>query len=322
MPASSGRPVVLVVVGPTAVGKSAFALDLCGRHAGEIVSVDSMQVYRGLDAATSKPTAAERARAPHHGVDLAEPGDDFSMGDFVRAAERAIAGIIRRGRLPVLVGGTGLYLRALLRGMAAAPRRDARLRQRLLDRAARRGVPALHRLLTRLDPESAARLGPRDRQRLVRALEVRIATGRPLSAVLRDEPFGAERYDAVKIGLDMDRQALYARIDARVDRFFAAGLVDEVRRLLGAGRPPAANAFKAIGYREVAAHLHGTIDLEEAKALTRRNTRRYAKRQMTWFRRETGVLWFSLDPASADPYAAPRAAAAAGLAAKGGPAWA
>ncbi|HUD71164.1 MAG TPA: tRNA (adenosine(37)-N6)-dimethylallyltransferase MiaA [Dongiaceae bacterium] len=322
MPASSGRPVVLVVVGPTAVGKSAFALDLCERHAGEIVSVDSMQVYRGLDAATSKPTAAERARAPHHGVDLAEPGEDFSMGDFVRAAERAITGIVARRRLPVLVGGTGLYLKALLRGMAAAPRRDPRLRQRLLDRAARRGVASLHRLLTRLDPDSAARLGPRDRQRLVRALEVRIAAGRPLSAVLRDEPFGVERYDAVKIGLDMDRRALYARIDARVDRFFAAGLVDEVRRLLGAGRPPAANAFKAIGYREVAAHLRGETDLEAAMALTRRNTRRYAKRQMTWFRRETGVAWFSLDPGASDPCTAARAAAAAGLAAKGWPAWA
>ena len=322
MPAPSGRPVVLVVVGPTAVGKSDFALDLCERHAGEIVSVDSMQVYRGLDAATSKPTAAERARAPHHGIDLAEPGEDFSMGDFVRAAERSIAGIVARRRLPVLVGGTGLYLRALLRGMAAAPRRDPRLRKRLLDRAARRGVGSLHRLLTRLDPDSAARLGPRDRQRLVRALEVRVATGRPLSAVLRDEPFGPDRYDAVTIGLDMDRAALHARIDARVDRFYAAGLVDEVRRLLAAGRAPEANAFKAIGYREVSAHLRGEVGIEEAMTLTRRNTRRYAKRQMTWFRREAGVRWFTVDPAAADPFAAPRAHAAEALAARGWVAWA
>lgn len=322
MPASAGRPVVLVVVGPTAVGKSALALDLCARHGGEIVSVDSMQVYRGLDAATSKPGPAERARAPHHGLDLVEPGEDFSMGDFVRAAERSIAAIAARGRLPVLVGGTGLYLRALLRGMAAAPRRDAGIRQRLLDRAARRGVESLHRLLKRLDPDSAARLGPRDRQRLVRALEVRLSAGRPLSSVLRDEPFGAERYDAVKIGLDMDRKALYARIDARVDEFFAAGLVDEVRGLLRAGRRASANAFKALGYREVAAHLRGTIPLEEAVALTRRNTRRYAKRQMTWFRKEPEVAWFTIDPASADPFAAPRAHAAGQLSARGWKAWA
>lgn len=310
------------MVGPTAVGKSAFALEACERHAGEIVSVDSMQVYRGLDRATSKPTPAERARAPHHGVDLGEPGDDFSMGDFVRAAERAIAGIAARRRLPVLVGGTGLYLRALLRGMAAAPRRDPALRRRLLDRAERRGVGSLHRLLTRLDPATAARLGARDRQRLVRALEVRLATGRPLSAVLGDEPFGADRYDAIKIGLTMERPALNARIDARVDRFFDAGLVEEVQALLGAGRPPSANAFKALGYRETAAHLRGETDLETAKALTRRNTRRYAKRQMTWFRRETGVAWFPVDPASADRFAAPHAHAAAALAARGWPAWA
>jgi tRNA dimethylallyltransferase len=206
--------------------------------------------------------------------------------------------------------------------MAPAPRRDPRLRQRLLDRAARRGTGTLHRLLKRLDPETAARLGPADRQRLVRALEVRIASGRPLSAVLRDEPFGAERYDAVKIGLTMDRQLLNARIDARVGAFFGAGLVAEVRRLLASGRPPSANAFKAIGYREVAAHLRGETSLEEAMALTRRNTRRYAKRQATWFRRETGVAWFPIDPASADPFAAPRVEAAAALAARGWVAWA
>ena len=316
------RTVLLVVVGPTAVGKSAFALAACERFGGEVVSVDSMQVYRGLDAATSKPGPADRARAPHHGLDMADPGDDFSMGDFVRFAEGAIAGIAGRGRLPVLVGGTGLYLRALLRGVAEAPRRVPRLRERLRAVGERRGVPFLHRMLRRLDPEGALRLPPNDRQRIVRALEVRFAGGRPLGEMLRERPFGADRYDAIKIGLDMDRARLYRRIDARVDRFFAAGLVDEVRGLLAAGRPAAANAFKALGYREVAAHLRGERTLEDTVALTRRNTRRYAKRQLTWFRAEPGVTWFSIDADAAGPFTAPLEHAGRELRTRGMGAWA
>jgi tRNA dimethylallyltransferase len=308
------RPTILVVVGPTAVGKSAFALLACERFGGELVSVDSMQVYRGLDAATSKPGPAERRRAPHHGIDLVDPGEDFSMGDFVRAAERSIAGIGARGRLPVLVGGTGLYLRALLRGMADAPPRSPALRARLRARADERGVPWLHRLLRRLDPESAARLPARDRQRLVRALEVRLLTGRRWSAILHERPFGGGRYDAVIVGLTMERPRLYERIDARVDAFFRAGLVEEVRRLLGSGSPTDANAFKALGYKEVVAHLRGACTLDEAIALTRRNTRRYAKRQMTWFRAEPGITWFTIDPGAPDPFDAALQHAARALA--------
>jgi tRNA dimethylallyltransferase len=284
------------------VGKSEFALLACERLGGEVVSVDSMQVYRGLNAATSKPSAADRRRVPHHGIDLVDPDDDFSMGDFVRAAERAIETIGARRRLPVLVGGTGLYLRALLRGMAEAPRRDLALRERLRARAAVHGVPWLHRMLSRLDPETAARLPQRDRQRLVRALEVRFLMGRPLSALIRERPFGGSRYEAILIGITMERARLHARIDARVDAFFRAGLVEEVRGLLATGRKPVANAFKALGYKEVLAHLRGELALEEAVALTKRNTRRYAKRQGTWFRAEPGVTWFTIDPDRPDPY--------------------
>jgi tRNA dimethylallyltransferase len=319
---AAGRTVLLVVVGPTAVGKSAFALEACDRFGGEVVSVDSMQVYRGLDAATSKPGPADRARAPHHGIDLIEPGDDFSMGDFVRFAERAIAGIARRGRLPVLVGGTGLYLRALLRGVAVAPRRVPRLRERLRALAGRRGLPFVHRMLHRLDPAAAAALPRNDRQRIVRALEVRLATGRSLTEIIREEPFGSERYDAIKIGLDMDRTRLYRRIDERVDRFFAAGLVAELRDLLAAGRPADANAFKALGYREAAAHMRGERSLEEAVALTRRNTRRYAKRQLTWFRAEPGVTWFHLSADEPRPFTAPMEHVRQALATRGIGAWA
>jgi len=317
-----GRPTIVVVVGPTAVGKSECALLLCERFAGELVSVDSMQVYRGFDRATAKPGPLERARAPHHGIDLLDPGEDFSMGDFVRRAESAINGIVARRRLPVLVGGTGLYLRALLRGMADAPGRAPRLRRRLNDLGERHGVPWLHRMLRRVDPDTAARLPSKDRQRIVRGLEVFFAARRPLSNLIGTTPFGAPRYDAVTIGLSCDRAELYRRIDARVDAFFAAGLVEEVRGLLASGWPETANAFKALGYKAVLAHLRGACSLEEGIALTRRNTRRYAKRQLTWFRRETGVTWFDVDPARPMTFQAPLEHAARQLALRQGAAWA
>ena len=313
-PGGSGReegPAILVIVGPTAVGKSACALLAARRFGGEIVSVDSMQVYRGLDAATSKPADEERRAVRHHGLDLAEPGDDFSMGDFARAAGAAVDDIATRSRLPILVGGTGLYLRAFLHGMAEAPRRAPGLRERLNALAARRGPEWLHRMLRRLDPSTAARLGARDRQRLVRALEVRFAARRPLSQVIASEPFGPDRYPAVKIGLTMDRRRLYERIDARADSFFERGLLEEVRDLLARGVPRSANAFKAIGYREALAHLDGRATLDEARAETRRRTRNYAKRQWTWFHKEPGVTWFEIDPDAKQPFTEPLEHAAA-----------
>ncbi len=304
-----GAP-LLVVVGPTAVGKSEFALRACERFGGEIVGADSMQVYRGLDRGTAKPGPRELRRVPHHGIDLAEPGEDFSLGDFVRYAEAAIDSIRRRGRLPVVVGGTGLYLRGLLKGIAEAPRRDEALRARLRALAERRGPAGLHRLLARVDPAGAARLPPADRQRLVRALEVYFVARRGLSDLIGESPFGPDRFATVKVGLSMARESLYRLIDARVDRFFAEGLVDEVRRLLEAGRAEAANAFKALGYRETLRHLRGELSLAEAVALTKRNTRRYAKRQWTWFRREEGVAWFEIDPADPERFERPLAHAA------------
>jgi len=306
-------PALLVIVGPTAVGKSELAVLACERFAGEIVGVDSMQVYRGLDLGTAKPPAEARRRVPHHGIDLADPGRDFSLGDFVREAEQAIDAIRSRGRLPVLVGGTGLYLRGLLKGIVGAPRRDEAIRARLRDRAAKRGTPYLHRLLRRVDPRAAARLPKADRQRLVRALEVFFASRRGLSDWIGESPFGADRYESVKIGLNMDRAALYRIIDARVLGFFAAGLVDEVRGLIRAGCPETANAFKAIGYHEALRHVRGEIGLDEAIALTQRSTRRYAKRQWTWFRKEADVTWFTIDAADPGRFKAPLAHAARAL---------
>jgi tRNA dimethylallyltransferase len=298
-------PKILVVVGPTAVGKSEFALQACMRLGGEILSVDSMQVYRGLDRATAKPDAAARRRVPHHGIDVADPGRDFSLGDFVRLAEGAIETIRGRGRLPVLVGGTGLYLRGVLKGIADAPPRDEALRARLRGVAARRGPGSLHRMLQRVDPEAASRLPARDRQRVARALEVFFTARRGLSDLLRAAPFGPDRFTAVKIGLSMDREILYRRIDARVIGFFRAGLLDEIRSVLQAGCPETANAFKALGYREALRHLRGEIPLQDAILLTQRNTRRYAKRQWTWFRREDEVVWFDVDPSRDDRFREP-----------------
>jgi tRNA dimethylallyltransferase len=305
------------VVGPTAVGKSEFALLACERWGGELVSVDSMQVYRGLDLGTGKPGRADRDRVPHHGIDLADAGDDFSLGDFVRAAQRAITAIRGRRRLPVLVGGTGLYLRGLLKGVVDAPRRNSVIRARLVGLAGRRGPAHLHRMLCRVDPEAADRLAPNDRQRIVRALEVYFASRRGLSDWIRESPFGPERYDAIKIGLEMGAEALARRIDARVRAFFAAGLMDEIRGLIASGCRESANALKALGYREGMAYLRGDIGLEESILLTQRNTRRYAKRQRTWFRREEGVTWFHVDPEGPDRFREPLAHVEQELSARG-----
>lgn len=272
-----------------------------------------MQIYRGLDRGTSKPGPEARSRVPHHGIDLADPGQDFSLGDFVRAAERAIEEIRGRGRLPVLVGGTGLYLRGLLKGIVEAPRRDETMRARLLSIAGRGGAGHLHRLLARVDPFSAARLRPADRQRVARALEVYFTRRRRLSDLIRESPFGPDRYPAVKVGLGMRREDLYRRIDERVGRIFEAGLVEELRGLLAAGCRESSNAFKALGYRETLRHLRGEIGLAEAIELTRRNTRRYAKRQWTWFRKEEGVTWFVINPDGEDRFVEPLDHAARGL---------
>jgi len=286
------RPALIVVVGPTAAGKSDLALALARRFRGEVVGVDSAQVYRGLDAATGKPPAEARREIAHHLIDVADPGRDFSAGDFARLAEEAIRRIVASGRRPVLAGGTGLYLRALFRGLAELPRRDEALRSALRLWGGRRKAGALHAMLEAIDPVSAAALPPRDEQRIVRAIEVVLKSGQPLSGQIARSPFGGERFASIKIGLTAPRPVLVERIESRVEEFFRAGLVEEVRGLLAGGVPSGANCFKALGYREVLAHLRGEIDLPGTVALVKRNTRRYAKRQLTWFRREPEVVWF------------------------------
>jgi tRNA dimethylallyltransferase len=288
---------VVAIVGATATGKSALALELALALRGEIVNADSLQVYRGLDIGTGKPTPQERARVPHHLIDVLDPAEPYSAGEFARRAEAAIAEIAGRGRVAILVGGSGLYLRALLEGLSPLPPPDAALRRRLRQRLAEEGAPRLHAELVRRDPETAARLAAGDSQRVVRALEVALGTGTPLSAWQERQPFGARRLPALRVGLTLPRPVLYDRIARRVGCMRDRGWVAEVEQLLQGGVAPEVPAFQAIGYRQIVRHLRGEWSVERAFAETLRATRRFAKRQETWFRREPDVAWLdATDP--------------------------
>jgi tRNA dimethylallyltransferase len=292
-------PPVLTIVGATATGKSAVALELADSVGAEIVNADALQVYRGLEIGTAKPSREDRRRIAHHLLDILEPHEPFSAGEFARRARAVIAEIRDRRRLPLLVGGSGLYLRALIGGISPIPAVAPELRGRLRRRLEGEGAESLRAELRRLDPTTAERLAPADTQRLLRALEVVLGTGRPLSSWIAERPVGDGGIEAVWIGLTLPRALLYDRIAARVERMLAAGWVDEVRLLLAAGHDPSLPAFQAIGYRELAAHVAGECTLEEATERIIRATRRYAKRQITWFRRQPDVEWFPAAETSA-----------------------
>jgi tRNA dimethylallyltransferase len=289
------RPRLVCLVGPTASGKTALALELAERLGGEIVSADSRQAYRGLDIGTAKPTAAERRRVLHHGLDLIDPGERLDASRFRTVATEAIADLQRRGRVALVVGGTGLYVRALLGGLCAAPPREPTLRAALERAAADEGTAALHARLASVDPVAAARIHPHDGVRVVRALEVAFASGRPLSAWQEAHRFGDKPYDALIIGLARPVAELDARIAARADAMLAAGFLDEVRALARRGLEVDAPGLEAVGYRELRACVDGTCSLSEALGATILATRRFAKRQRTWFRAESGVVWHHPD---------------------------
>jgi tRNA dimethylallyltransferase len=293
---------VVVVLGPTATGKSALGMTLARRWGGEIVNADALQVYRGFDLGTAKPTLAERREVRHHLIDVLEPSRRFSAGEFARLARRAIEDVRGRGAVPIVVGGSGLYLRALLEGMSPIPRGDADLRRRLDERLEEDGLEVLYRELGERDPETASRLAPGDRQRILRALEVLEASGRPLSEWIREAPFGERRLDALRIGLTLPRSILYDRISGRVEQMLEGGWVEEVEKMLKQGIEPTVPAFQAIGYRQLVRYLAGEWTLEEAVADIVRATRQYAKRQMTWFRKEKDIRWIpALEAAAALP---------------------
>lgn len=283
---------LVAVVGPTAGGKSALGVFLAEQLNGEVVVCDSTQIYRRFDIGTGKVTPAERRGVAHHLMDLLEPEEIFTAGEYRRRALVVLEELRARHRLPVFTVGTGLYLRALLEGLADAPQRSEDLRERLRRSAEKRGAGWLHRLLARLDAASAGRIAPRDTPKLIRAIEVCLLSGRPVSEVYRAGRPRLEGFATVKIGLMPPRDALYARIEQRVEAMLAAGWLDEVRARIAEGIPPAAKAFQFIGYRELRAHASGVVTLKQAVKAAKQATRRYAKRQITWFRKESGVRWF------------------------------
>jgi len=280
-------PLAVLLLGPTGSGKTTLSLALGQRFGGEIVSCDSVAVYRGMDLGTAKPSAEDRARLPHHLIDVTEPNQPFTAGEYSRQARAALRDICRRGKVPIVTGGTGLYLRALTDGLFAGPARQLELRARLERSRQRRSVLWLHRLLTRLDPTSASRIHANDTPKLVRAIEVCLTARKPLSEVQTRDPLSGFRL--LRIGLNPPRQQLYARLNLRAEAMFASGLIDETRGLLERFGP--VQALDSLGYRQARAVLAGTLTLEAAVEATRQGHRNYAKRQLTWFRREPDVHW-------------------------------
>ena len=286
------RPQVVVITGPTATGKTALGVELALALGGEVVSADSMQLYRRMDIGTAKPTAEEMRGVPHHMLDVADPAEDFSVSRYVEMASACVEDILARGRLPILVGGTGLYIDSLLSGRDFAQRGDGALRARLNEEYDRLGGGEMLRRLSAVDPERAAKLPPGDKRRIVRALEIYELTG--VTATEHDAATRAlpPRYTSVRIALSFrDREDLYRRIDHRVDQMMERGLLREVEALLETGVPDDCTAMQAIGYKELAGALRGQCSVEEAVAEIKQGSRRYAKRQLTWLRRDATLTW-------------------------------
>jgi tRNA dimethylallyltransferase len=289
--ASPPDPLLVVVLGPTASGKTALSLALAERLQGEIVNCDSVAMYRGFDVGTAKPTDAERARAPHHLIDCVEPSSYMTAGEYARQARQVIEEIKVRGNLPIVVGGTGLYLRALLEGLFPGPQRSEELRGRLRERASSRGSGYLHRILTRLDHAAAEKIHASDVPKLVRAIEVCLASRHKMTELWQQQGRDALRgFRILRIGLDPDRQALYARINQRAREMFDVGLVEETQRLLDE-YGDRAGALGSLGYKQAMQLLRGELTREQAIQAAQQAHRNYAKRQMTWFRREPEVHW-------------------------------
>ena len=280
-----------LIVGPTGTGKSALAIEIAERLGAEIVNADSRLLYRGMDIGTAKPSTGERRRVPHHLIDLLLPGEPIDVAGFRERARAAIAQVVSRGRPVIVAGGSGLYLRVLRGGIFSGPPASAEIRAELAALATERGAPHLHAQLRAADPEAAARIPVHDLYRIVRALEVFRLTGTPITAHQRRHGFNCAEYDTLTIGLSLPRDRLYAAIDRRFDLMVAAGLVDEVRRLIAAGCGIDTPPMRAIGYRQIAAYLRGEITLTAAIELAKRDTRRLAKRQLTWFRRDPEIAW-------------------------------
>lgn len=298
-PTTSNQTPILVIAGPTASGKTALAVEVAKRFGAELIGADSMQVYRGMDIGTAKPSAEELSGVPHHLIDVADPNEPFDAARYIEEADRAVADIRERGKKAILVGGTGLYIRTFLRGLHQGPPPETEIRERILERAEREGWPSLHLELAKVDPVAAKRLNPNDGVRIVRALEVFEGSGVPISKWQAEHRFQDSRYPALLLGIELPRKQLYQRIDERVDKMIAAGLVDEVNGLIARGFGPDLKPMQGLGYRQICSHLAGECSLVEASEKIKVETRRFAKRQLTWFRKEKEISWQPPDPARA-----------------------
>ncbi|MCE5200601.1 MAG: tRNA (adenosine(37)-N6)-dimethylallyltransferase MiaA [Armatimonadota bacterium] len=301
----TARADVIAIVGPTAVGKTAVAVELVGLLGGEIVSADSMAVYKGMDIGTAKPTFEEQERAKFHLIDVADPAEPFSVGEFQRLAHDVIDDILRRNPPAVVVGGSGLYVRAAIDGLdMSMPGENAELRQRLVEEARVYGNEYVHSKLAAVDVESAQRIHPNNLKRVIRALEIHEATGTKPSQLFEQDSKREPRYPEARFfGLTMDREALYARIEQRVDVMIRQGLVEEVENLVRQGVDPSGIAMQGLGYKEIAGYLRGGYGLDEAVDLLKKNTRRFARRQYTWFRADSRVEWIDVDKLTASQLA-------------------
>lgn len=286
------RKALIIILGPTCVGKSATAIKIAKIFDGEIINCDSMQVYRGFDIGTDKIPLGQREAIPHHLLDIISPSTQFTASDFVQFALEAIDNIHKKNKLPIITGGTGLYLKALLNGLFPEGKSDPNIRKRLEAEAEEKGLESLNERLKTVDPQYAEKIGNNDKYRTIRALEVFEATNKSLSEHFAGTRSFVEDFHVMNIGLKIDRQFLYPKIEKRVDKMFAGGLVNEVKSLLEKGVNEESPPFRALGYKYVLKHLKNEITLEEAVMLTKRDTRHYAKRQMTWFRKMEGIQWF------------------------------
>jgi tRNA dimethylallyltransferase len=282
---------LLVIAGPTGVGKTQVAIALAEQIGGEIVGADSRQIYRYMDIGTAKPTSAERARIPHHLIDIRNPDEDYSAADYAKDASAVIGDIHARGKIPLLVGGTGLYIHAVLYGIFEGPGRDEAFRNDMYTLAKQHGAEYVHQRLSQIDPETARRLHPHDLVRIVRALEVHHLTGKPISEQQASATAPIAQYHSCFIVLTAQRDILYARINARVEQMIQQGFIEEVQGLLRRGYHTTLNAMNSVGYKEMVGYLAGKHDLPSTITLMQRNTRRYAKRQLTWFRQYQESVW-------------------------------
>ena len=283
------KPIVVFIVGPTGVGKTDIAFELAKKINGEIISADSMQVYKGMDKATAKPPFEFRKQIPHHLIDIIDPGADYSVADFKDRAEAIIRTVLLSGKTPIVVGGTGLYVKGLVDGLFPGPGADWTIRQKLEQEAQDQGIESLHQRLQEVDPEAASKIKPKDLRRIIRALEVYETTKSTISKLRKNTTGISNKYDVRLFGITMDRAELYKKIDERVDKMFESGLVDEAKKLMSENL--SRSASQAIGYKEIFAYLKGEYDLEEAKRILKRDTRHFAKRQLTWFRKDKRIIW-------------------------------